>query len=90
MDGGVLRERRAHHALTLACGRRDLPTSYGRGFDDLPADVLDAFDAALVRSLDRDELVRALTIAVERLLRESAEVAELATKAAPRMRAWLT
>jgi hypothetical protein len=77
------------HALTLACRRRDLPMSYGRGFDDLPPDVLAALDGALVRSLERDELLRALRIAIEGLLRESGEIEELAAKAAPRMREWL-
>src|SRR5947208_7023090 len=33
-----------HNALTLACRRRDLPTSFGRGFDDLPTEVLQAFE----------------------------------------------
>jgi hypothetical protein len=65
-------------ALSLACRARGLETSYGRGFDDLPADVLDRFDDALVRSLGRDELRRALASAVAGLLRESGEVPELA------------
>ena len=68
------------YALDLACLRRGLPTGYGRGFDELPADVLEGFDDALVRSLDDDELTRALRAAVAALLRESAQVSELAAQ----------
>jgi hypothetical protein len=64
------------YALALACLRRGLPTSHGRGFDELPADVLAAFAGALPRSLDRDELLRALAVAVEGLIQESAELAD--------------
>jgi hypothetical protein len=78
-----------NNALALACLRHDLPTAFGRGFDDLPPDVLAPFDSVRVRSLQRDELLRALTEAVEALLRESNEIKEMATKAAPRIRAWL-
>src|SRR6266542_4811954 len=48
------------YALSLACRRRGLPTSYGRGFDDLPPDVRDSATGALVTALERDELLRAL------------------------------
>jgi hypothetical protein len=59
------------YALTLACLRRDLPTGYGKGFDGLPASLLAAFEDALVRSQERDELVRSLGVAVTGLLRET-------------------
>jgi hypothetical protein len=77
-------------ALHLACLRRGLRAVYGRGFDDLPADVLAGFGGALVRSLDRDELLRALRVAIDGLLRESADVEELrgaVAKVEPRLRA---
>ena len=74
-------------ALTLACLRRGLPTAYGRGFDELPGDVLDAFRGALVRSLDRDELLRALASAVDGLLREAADVDALASRIDAQLRA---
>lgn len=61
-------------ALTLACARHGLETSYGRGFDRLPPDVLERFEAALVRSLSRPELLRALRAAIEGLIAESSEV----------------
>jgi hypothetical protein len=73
-------------ALSLACRRRGLAVAHGRGFDDLPADVLEAFGDALVRSLERRELLRALGAAVAGLVRESGEVSELAAKLEPRLR----
>jgi hypothetical protein len=42
--------------------------------------VRDAFGGALVRSLDADSLRGALSIAVAGLLRESAQLVEVATK----------
>jgi hypothetical protein len=73
-------------ALTLACVRLGLPAAYGRGFDDLPADVLAPFRGSLVRSLDREELLRALGVAVEGLLRESDQAPELAAKLETQLR----
>ncbi|HEV8248981.1 MAG TPA: hypothetical protein VGQ15_03325 [Gaiellaceae bacterium] len=66
------------YALSLACRRRGLPARYARGFDDLPPDVLKAFEGAIVGSLDREELLRALRVAAEGLLREADEARELA------------
>ena len=74
------------YALTLACRRRGLPASYARGFDDLPADVRDRFTGALVRSLERGELLRAHRVAVAGLLHETDEAPELAAKVAPQLR----
>ena len=48
------------YALHLACRARGLPANEGRGFDDLPADVRARFTDALIVSLDRAELLRAL------------------------------
>ena len=73
------------YALSLACRRRDLPAHHGRGFDDLPSSVLEYFQDALVRSLDRDELLRALGCAIGGLLREADEVQELADKVEPHL-----
>ena len=67
-------------ALALACRRRGLAVVEGRGFDDLPPEVLAPFDDSLVRSLQPEELRRALTHAVSGLLRESDEAADLATR----------
>ena len=65
-------------ALLLACRRRGLEGGHGRRIDDLPPEVLAEFEHALVRSLEPEELVRALGCAISVLQRESAEAAELA------------
>ncbi len=74
------------YALSLGCLRRSLPARFGRGFDDLPGEVLESFDDALVHSLDRGELLRALAAAIEGLLRESADVREVAARVEPQLR----
>jgi hypothetical protein len=63
--------------LALACDKRGLEPAYGRGIDQLPAELLAEFEPALVRSLEREELLRALAAAIEVLLRESGEPATL-------------
>ncbi|HEV2238400.1 MAG TPA: hypothetical protein VGR57_17205, partial [Ktedonobacterales bacterium] len=70
------------YALHLACLRRDLPATNGRGFDDLPVAVRAAFQDALARSLEPAELLRALGVAIAGLLREAAAMPELAASAA--------
>jgi hypothetical protein len=74
------------YALSLACRRRGLPASEGRGFDDLPPDVRDGFRSTLVTSLERDELLRALGCVIEGLLREGDQVQELAAKVESQLR----
>jgi hypothetical protein len=68
------------HALVLACRRLGLETAHGRGFDALPQTVRDKTAEALVRSIDREEILRSLRGAVELLLSESAGVHEDAAK----------
>jgi hypothetical protein len=75
------------HALSLACRRRGLDSSHGRGFDDLPDDVAAAFSDALVRSVERDDLLRALAGAVAGLLREATEMRDFAVKVEAQLRA---
>ena len=65
-------------ALTLACRRRGLETAYARGFDRLPPELLSKAAQSLVRSTDREELLRALAAAVELLLGEGEDAPELA------------
>jgi hypothetical protein len=65
------------YGLHLACLRHGLPARNGRGFDDLPSEVLDAFRDALAGSLDREELLRALGVVVGGLLREASQASEL-------------
>jgi hypothetical protein len=75
------------YALALACRRRGLPAVYGRGYDDLPPEVLDRFSAALVTSLQPAELMRALAATVEQLLNESGNVHVVAATVEPWLRA---
>jgi hypothetical protein len=74
------------YALSLACHRRGLPAYEGRGFDDLPPEVRDVFNSALVTSLERDELLRALGCVINGLFGEVDEVKELAIKVEPQLR----
>lgn len=74
------------YALSLACHRRNLPTSFGRGYDDLPPDVHELFADTLVTSLQREELLRTLGRAIEGLLHEAEEVRDLAIKVEPQLR----
>jgi hypothetical protein len=57
-------------ALALAALRHGLSAVQGRGFDKLPGKVIAPFQAALVRSLDIDELRRAFRAATRCLLEE--------------------
>jgi hypothetical protein len=61
-------------ALSAACRVRDLPAANGRGTDRLPAAVLAAFESTLVRSLDREELLRALGSVARATLAGAADV----------------
>jgi hypothetical protein len=72
--------------LTLACRRRGLEVHQGRGYDELPAEVLQPFEDTLVRSLDRAELLRALRGAIDGLLREADEARDLASKVEGQLR----
>ncbi len=74
------------HALELACLRRGLEESHGRGFDQLPPEVLDFFGGALIRSLEREELLDALRKGIQGLLRESEAIPEIAARAEPRLK----
>jgi len=65
------------YGLSLACVRRGLPAHHGRGFDDLPSDLRDLLGEALVTSLDRSSLLRALGRTIELLVQESAELEEM-------------
>ena len=71
------------HAMHLACVRRRLDGSYGRDFDALPEEVVEPLRHALVRSLDPEELRRALGSAVTGLLRESDQAPDVAGAVEP-------
>ena len=71
-------------ALALSSLHHGLDASEGRGFDQLPAQTLALAQAVMVRSLDREELLRALNAAVELLLHEADR--EAAAKIAQQLR----
>jgi hypothetical protein len=73
------------YALSLACLRRDLPAYQGRGFDDLPPEIHDVFSRALVTTLTREELLRALGCVIDGLLHEVDDVEALAIKVKPQL-----
>lgn len=73
-------------ALTLACGRLGLEQSEARGYDKLPPEVLEGARAALVRSIERDELLRALGAAIDLLLSESDAVRDVAAQVEAQLR----
>ncbi len=56
--------------LALICLRLGKSTSYARGIDKLPFAITDAFTDTLVRSLDKQELYRALAAATRCLISE--------------------
>lgn len=69
--------------LNLACRRRGLSAFNGRGFDLLPVELLETFKEALVTSLERSELLRALVCTLQNLLAEAQEAQGLADQVAP-------
>jgi hypothetical protein len=62
------------YALSLACLQRNLSPHYGRGFDQLPAEIQTRAKDALVKSLDRAELLRALACVVRELLNVACQI----------------
>ena len=74
-------------ALALACLRRALPSAHARGADQLPDDLRAAFAGALVKEMEKAELLRALSAAVELLIAEAGESQALASKTGAALRA---
>jgi hypothetical protein len=66
--------------VVLACSRLGLPESYGRGVDLLPAETRLRLEKTLVRSIDRDELLRSLDATVELLAAEGGDVSDAADR----------
>ncbi|MCC6895486.1 MAG: nucleotidyltransferase domain-containing protein [Anaerolineae bacterium] len=73
-------------ALALACHRLGFETNEARGFDKLPAELLQRTGDTLVRSVDRTELLRALGAGVELLLSESSQVPDVAAQVQAQLR----
>ena len=66
-----------HYALSFACSRRGLPSSFGKGHDQLPADVLESFAGSLAATVDPVELARALKSAITAVRAECARAEEV-------------
>jgi hypothetical protein len=77
-------------ALELACLRHGVEADFGRGRDRLPHRVLEPFEAALVRSIDHEEVLRAWRGAVEALLGEAGQAPELSAQVEPMLRELLS
>jgi hypothetical protein len=73
-------------ALALACRRRGLDQREGRGYDELPPEVLARYASSLVRSLEPQELLRALASVVDALLQEAEEAREMAARVETQLR----
>jgi predicted nucleotidyltransferase len=56
------------YVLAAACRLHGVPTSEGRGIDQLPDEVSRPLRGALVTRLEAEEIVRAFGVAVDRLL----------------------
>lgn len=63
------------HTLALACVRLGLPAVYARGVDRLPEAVRSGHERSLIRSMNADELARALS-AVRSLFLEEVRAVE--------------
>jgi len=77
------------HALSLACVRLDLPAVQARGYDELPVETLAGFSETHVGSLNPLRLRKALSAAMDALLREAKENNVASTEAvAQRLIGW--
>lgn len=61
-------------AMDLACLHRGLPARYGRGYDELPPDLLARFDASLFSDTNADDLDPALRAAIGFLAEQGAAI----------------
>lgn len=66
-----------NYALKLACISRGLNADYGRGFDDLPNDILSSFKNSYVKELSKNEVLRVIKVIITGLPTISKEVKEL-------------
>jgi hypothetical protein len=69
----------------MACVRRGLKASYGRGFHELPDSVLEVAGRTLVSTLDRQHLLDALRAGVDLLLAESIELGSIVERVRPQL-----
>jgi hypothetical protein len=75
------------YALRIARLQHNLSPYQGRGFDDLPSEILDVFSKTFVTKLTRDELLHTLRGVIGGLLHVIDDSQELATKVKPQLTA---
>ncbi|MBA3986398.1 MAG: nucleotidyltransferase domain-containing protein [Flavobacteriales bacterium] len=66
-----------NYALKLACISWGLNSDYGRGFDDLPNNILSAFKNSYVKELSKEEILRVIKVLITGFPNISDEVKEL-------------
>lgn len=64
-------------ALKLACISQGLSGDHGRGFDDLPNDILSSFKNSYVKELSKNEILRVIKVIITGLPNISDEVKKL-------------
>ena len=74
------------HAFALASLRRGLEAAFARGIHELPDELQASFEETLVRSLEPEELLRALRAAVAALQREAVDAQDLVERLEPHLR----
>jgi hypothetical protein len=74
------------HAFALASLRRGLEAAFARDVHQLPEELQASFEDTLVRSLEPEELLRALRAAVAELQREAVDAQDLAEQLEPHLR----
>jgi hypothetical protein len=74
------------HAFALASLRRGLEAAFARGIHELPEELQASFEETLVRSLEPEELLRALRAAVAALQREAVDAQDLVERLEPHLR----
>ena len=62
------------YGLSLACRRRGLSAFYGRGFDELPGDVLARVTGALPTAIERDALLAALKVTIAGVIEQARDL----------------
>jgi len=69
-----------NYALKLCCLSRGLNTDHGRGFDDLPQDILEPYKNTLIKELTSEELAKALSALILQIDKISPEICLLNNK----------
>ncbi|MBK9247889.1 MAG: nucleotidyltransferase domain-containing protein [Ignavibacteria bacterium] len=67
-----------NYALKLACISHNLTIDYGRGYDDLPQEVLDCFTGSFIAQITKEEIVRGIREVIAGIPMISDEVREYA------------